>query len=89
MSNSFAKLSLGLAACAFVWNSGVSTCLAHPDHPIQVVSSESLLHYFVQPEHALPLVVFAVAMWWVSRTVKPLLLARIPVKKILQVEDRR
>ncbi len=88
MSTRFAKLFSGLTACALVWNFSFSNCLAHPDHPIQVVSSDSLLHYFVQPEHALPLVVFAVAVWWISRTVKPLLLARIPTQKIVQIEDR-
>ena len=89
MSNQFAKLFSGLIAGALAWNFGVSTCLAHPDHPVQVGASDSLLHYLVQPEHALPLVVLAVAMWFISHFVKPLLLARVPAKKIVQIEDRR
>jgi len=89
MCTEFGKLFSGLFLSVLAWNFGVSTCLAHPDHPIQVGASDSLLHYFVQPEHAMPLVVFAVAMWWISQTVKPLLLARVPAKKIVQIEDRR
>jgi hypothetical protein len=89
MSNSFAKFFCGLMFSVLAWNVGVSTCLAHPDHPVQVGSSDSLLHYFVQPEHALPFVVFAVAIWWISRIAKPRLLASVASKKIVQVEDRR
>ncbi len=56
-----------LVSSAAIWSSGASTCFAHPDHPVQVVSSDSLLHYFVQPEHALPLAAFAVVVWLVRR----------------------
>lgn len=89
MSNWLSKFTCSLTAGALVWNLGVSTCFAHPDHPIQVGASDSWLHYFIQPEHSLPLAVFAAAMWWLSRMVKPILMARVPSKKIVQVEDRR
>lgn len=78
MSNSFSKFTCSLTSVALIWNIGVSTCFAHPDHPVQVGSSDSLLHYFIQPEHALPLAIFAGAMWWLSRMVKPRLMARVP-----------
>jgi hypothetical protein len=87
MSNRFANLFSGLIASAFVWNLGAASCSAHPDHPVQIVSSESLLHYLVQPEHALPLAVFAVAMWWISLKFSPRLMARVPAKKNVHVED--
>ena len=89
MSNPFSKFFSGLCACALIWNMGVSTCLSHPNHTVQIGASDSVLHYFVQPEHALLLVVFAFAMWWISRTVSTLLKARVPAKKIVQIENRR
>lgn len=89
MTNPFARIVIGSAASALVWNLGALECLAHPDHAVQIVSSGSVLHYFVQPEHALTLAVFAVAMWWLSRAVKTQLADRVTVKKVVQVEDRR
>jgi hypothetical protein len=89
MSNKFSKFFPSLISGAVVWNSSLSTCWAHPDHPLPVGSSDSLLHYFVQPEHALPFAVFAVAMWWISRLVKSALSARVASKKVAHVEDRR
>lgn len=89
MSNLYARwFSMSLAS-ALTWGMAASTSLAHPDHPVQVGLSDSLLHYFVQPEHALPLGVFAVAMWLISRSVRFSSLARVPAKKSIQVEDRR
>lgn len=88
MRNQFAKMSSVLTTCALAFNFSVSTCFAHPDHPVQVAPSDSLLHYFVQPEHALPIAILAAAMWWVCRLVKPASLVRIPAKKIVQNEDR-
>ena len=89
MSSLFAKFFSGFSAAALVWNLGASACLAHPDHPIQIGASESLLHYFVQPEHSLPLAIFAVAMWWLCRMADKHLATPVPAKKIVQVEDRR
>ena len=89
MNNPFSKSHFGLSATVLVWSVGSSACLAHPDHPVQVVSSSSALHYFIQPEHALPLVIFAVAVLWISRTVKTLLTTRVPAKKFIQVENSR
>jgi hypothetical protein len=89
MSNPFSNFFSGLSATALVSSFGSSACFAHPDHPVQVVSNDSALHYFLQPEHALPLVVFAVAMLWISRCVKAHLAARVPAKKVIHVENRR
>ena len=89
MNKQIAKLISSLFASAFVWNFGAIVCFAHPDHPVQVVSSDSALHYFVQPEHGLPLAVFTVAIVWICRMVQPQLMARVATKKIIHVEDRR
>ena len=89
MNTQFAKLISGITASALVWNFGATVCWSHPDHPVQVVSSDSALHYFIQPEHALPLVVFTVAIVWICRAMQPQLVARVATKKIIHVEDRR
>ncbi len=89
MKNPFAKLTSGVFASALIWNFDAIDCLAHPDHPVQIVSSGSALHYFVQPEHVLPLAVFTVAIVWICRAVQPQLTARIALKKFIHVEDRR
>ncbi len=88
MNNRFALLS-SLTASALLWILGAADCFAHPGHSVQVVSSGSALHYFLQPEHGLPLAIFAVALWWITRAVNIHLTARVPAKKIVQVEDRR
>lgn len=70
------RLSASVLTVAAVWNLGAVTCSAHPDHPVKFVSSDSVLHYVLEPEHALPLVVLAVAAWWLSRAVAVRLAAR-------------
>ena len=84
-----AKLFFSLSASALVWTLGASTCFAHPDHPLEIVSSGSALHYFFQPEHALTLVVFAAVVWWICRAVRGQLAVFVPAKKIVQIEDSR
>lgn len=81
----FARLLAGVG----VWNAGAVGCFAHPDHPLVIVPGSSPLHYFVQPEHALPLVVFAVAVWWMARTANAQSVGRVLAKKITQAKDRR
>lgn len=61
------RLPTSVLTIAAVWNLGAVTCYAHPDHPVTVVSSDSVLHYVLQPEHALPMVVVAAAAWWLGR----------------------
>ena len=89
MKYPFAKLISGVSASALIWNFDAIVCLAHPDHPLQIVSSDSALHYFVQPEHVLPWVVLTVAIVWICRAVQPQLTVRVAPKKIVHVEDRR
>ncbi len=68
MFSQVCRLSTSLFTVAAVWNFGAVTCSAHPDHPVKIVSSDSVLHYILQPEHGLPLVILAAAAWWLSRT---------------------
>lgn len=85
----FSKVFSSVLATVLVWNLGAVPCFAHPDHPLQIVPGNSVLHYIVQPEHSLTLAVFAVAMWWIIRCVRTQLANRVPAKKVLQIEDRR
>ena len=56
-----------VAAVSAVWIGSATNCSAHPDHPVQIVSSDSWLHYIVEPEHAVPLALIAAAAWLVRR----------------------
>jgi hypothetical protein len=42
-----------------------SYALAHPGHAVEITSTDSPVHYLVQPEHALPVVVIMAGAWWV------------------------
>lgn len=57
------------ASCVLaVWSGGASSAFAHPDHPVQIVASNSWLHYALQPEHALPPLMFVAAVWLLHRS---------------------
>ncbi len=65
-----------ILSIAAIWNLGAVTCSAHPDHPVKIVADDSSLHYLLQPEHALPFVLLAVAAYWISRSYSVKLAAR-------------
>ncbi len=62
MVRNFASAFWGLVAMAFANGMTSQVCLAHPDHPVQVGSGDSVAHYILQPEHSLPAVVLALAL---------------------------